>query len=134
MKNNWMNIVLGIVLVCTSGCAYFDRQAVQYRKLRGDWIFGDKELNGPMVLRFKKNRTYEVDFDNDGKKDIWGKVEFFNDMIKFTGEEASIITNCRNPGFYEQNIKNGHLELPAFADECRPRTVSLAAVREKKKK
>lgn len=105
-----------------------------YQRLVGDWQYLDPARQGPLTLSFKPNYQYEVDFHGDGAKDIWGKIELFQNKIKMTEEKAAYRTDCRQAGFYDFQLTNEQLVFLEFADECLPRKFSLVHPRKKLKK
>ena len=126
IMKNWCWVIA--VLIC--GCAYLKSPASDYQRLVGNWAYQNR-ADGPLVLRFKDDQTYEVDFEDDGKKDIWGRIEFWQDKLKMTGEKASYITDCRQAGFYGYSLKGNRLDFVELADECLPRKMALSLPRKK---
>ena len=118
--------------VFVSGCSWVDGTWSRAPRLIGAWEFKDSS-QGPLVLTFRKAQTFEVDYNADGKKDIWGQYELWENRIKFTDDKPREITDCFEPGFYYYLIKNHELYFDLLADHCRPRkyVLSLPMVRKK---
>ena len=92
-----------------SGCStLFELTRNQKQSIYGSWRFADHHL-GPLVLSFRENNTFEVDFNDDGKKDIWGKFQRWSNRIIFRDNLAGIITDCYEPGIHTYTIKNNIL-------------------------
>ena len=121
--------ILGWVVVM-AGCSLIPQNWKVPEKLTGAWQFKDSS-QGPLVLTFRKNQTFEVDYNADGKKDIWGQYELWEKRIKLTDDKPRVITDCFEPGFYYYSIKNYELHFDLLADHCRPRkyVLSLPMVR-----
>ena len=116
--------------VFVSGCSWVDGTWSRAPRLIGAWEFKDS-FQGPLVLTFRKDQTFEVDYNADGKKDIWGQYELWEKRIKLTDDKPRVITDCFEPGFYYYAIDNNELHFDLLADHCRPRkyVLSLPMVR-----
>ncbi len=121
MKTAYFFVLASLLL---SSCTYRDHQRIKYNQIVGQWKAEDSQKT-PLVLKFRKDQTYEVDFEGDGTKDVWGKIEFWQDKIKFTQEKALNYIQCPEAGFYDYSIHHNELDLVEYADECDPRKISL---------
>lgn len=92
--------------------------------LAGSWKFTDP-ANGPLILSFKNNNTYQIDFNNDGQTDISGIYRLLGNRVRFTDDEPRVKTDCYESGFYYYTLKNSLLIFELFADQCKPRKFVL---------
>ncbi len=76
---------------------------------------------GLLVLTFKKDKTFEVDYNADGERDIWGRFELLDNRIKFIDDKPRIISDCYEAGFYYYKIEGNELNFDLLADQCKPR-------------
>jgi hypothetical protein len=93
--------------------------------LIGSWKAMDATGN-PVTLTFKFNETFSVDFDNDGKNDVWGKYTFFLDYLRFDDAKEECETDCTEQGLYSYEINGKNLTFSPYADQCEKRTKHLA--------
>lgn len=121
MKTAYFFVLASLLL---SSCSYPNHQRIKYNQIVGQWKTEDTQKT-PLVIKFRKDQTYEVDFEGDGNKDVWGKIEFWQDKIKFTQENALDYIQCQEAGVYDYSIQRNKLDLVEFADECEARKISL---------
>lgn len=119
----------GIVLL-SAGCStspghYLDAYYGQPNLLKGSWVYADPQ-NGPVVLTFHKDRTFELDGDGDGKKDIGGTYELFENRVTFKEEYPQQMTQCTQWGYYNYAVEHANLNFTVMADQCDPRELVLS--------
>jgi len=113
-----------VVFLSISGCTYLAKLQSPYKKLIGAWQFKDPS-QGPLILTFRKDKTYEVDHNADGKKDIWGTFSVHDGRVRFVDDEPRVTTDCYEPGFHTYSVVNDELTFELFADQCLPRKYIL---------
>lgn len=95
------------------------------QKIVGKWKFKDP-ANGPQNLSFLKNGTYELDFDGDGNKDIWGAYRISQDWIIMNDVGGDFVFDCGQQGAYKFNIEEGVMSFTLMADQCPSRTQAMS--------
>lgn len=95
------------------------------KKITGCWKFKDPE-NGPQRLTFKKNGTYELDFEDDGKKDIWGHYRISRDWIIMNDVGGDLVFDCGQQGAYTYRIEDNVLTFNLMGDQCPSRTQAMS--------
>jgi hypothetical protein len=118
-------IFLIVLVLFIGGCTLRDHYLGKPNRLVGAWKFKYSSL-GPMVLKFKKDGTFTVDSNADGKRDIWGRYELLDNRVKFTDEMPRVTTDCYEPGFYYYSVQKGELNFDLVADHCKPRKYILS--------
>ena len=126
VKRTMFPLVSGLLTaLLMSGCSFLDIVQGTYIDLAGSWEYKSTGCN-PLVLSFRKDMTFEVDFDSNGTRDIWGRYELYADRIKFIDAEDECTTDCQEWAMYEYAIKGRELRFRLLADECRPRKYALS--------
>lgn len=95
------------------------------RKITGCWKFKDPE-NGPQRLTFKKDGTYQLDFEDDGKKDIWGNYRVSRDWIIMNDVGGDFVFDCGQQGAYTYRIEDNILTLSVMGDQCPSRSQAMS--------
>ncbi len=111
--------------VLIAGCSF-----LQLTDEKMDWhLLGTWKTNStngsPLVLTFRRNYTFAVDFEGDGKDDITGHYKFYLDMVEFTDDAPRVKSDCFDPGFYRYKIQGKTLTFELVTDTCPPRMSSL---------
>jgi len=120
--NRILVTILILLVLPLSGCVTFSfTELLDYdASLVGTWRFQDRSL-GDLQLSFRRDGTYEVDYNADGEKDIWGWYDYFLEYMKFTDDEPRVITDCYEAGFHKPIVSSRELSFEVFADQCKPR-------------
>lgn len=92
--------------------------------IQGRWRYEDIKL-GQLQIAFNADFSYYVDFQGDGKADIEGIYEFWDQRVIFSDESPGAATDCVSPGIYLFVIDGGRLTFQHYSDDCRPRQAVL---------
>lgn len=111
---------ISLFLSINSGCASLELVSTHNDRMVGSWKIKDNP-NRPLILTFKNDQTFEVDFQADGAKDIWGRYLIIGDMIKFDDADEKCRSDCTEPGFFHYHIRGNRLDFDYLADACVPR-------------
>lgn len=93
--------------------------------ITGSWQFKDP-INGQQKLKFLKDGTYQLDFNDDGKKDIWGEYRQSQDWIIMNDTGGDFLFDCGQQGAYRFAIKNDVLTFRLMGDQCVSRTQAMS--------
>ena len=99
-------------------------RAISSKKITGSWKFSDP-ANGPQKLSFGKDGTYQLDFDGDGKKDIWGSYRLSQDWIIMNDVGGDFVFDCGQQGAYTYSITDDVLTFKIMADQCPSRSQAM---------
>lgn len=80
----------------------------------------------PVQLTFHANRTYALDYDNDGIKDIWGEYRTSNDWIILKDVGGNFAPDCGHEGAYRFKLTERRMDFNIIADQCPYRAQALA--------
>lgn len=108
-----------------SGCAGLNGMDNDYGNVRGSWKYKDPAAN-PVTLTFNKNNTYELDYNNDGVKDIWGEYKISNNWIILKDVGGDFALDCGYEGAYKFKIKGDTVDFSVLGDQCLYRAQALA--------
>lgn len=127
-------MIVGMV-VLTSGCCHLYQfwSERPSHPIVGEWIYPDRNV-GPMILTFTNDQTYIVDYNGDGRRDIWGQYSLRRGRIRMDYEKATRHTECYTPGIYHVEIGKDSLAFELIADQCQPRKYALKVQRIRKPK
>lgn len=100
-------------------------QAYTQNKITGTWQFKDL-VNGQQKLKFLKDGTYQLDFDGDGKKDIWGLYRQSQDWIIMNDIGGDFVFDCGQQGAYTFKITDDVLTFRQMGDQCQSRTQAMS--------
>jgi len=100
-------------------------RAIYSKKITGSWKFNDS-VNGPQKLSFNKDGTYHLDFDGDGKKDIWGLYRLSQDWIIMNDIGGDFVFDCGQQGAYSYHIDDDVLTFRIMADQCPSRSQAMS--------
>lgn len=119
-------ILLAVVFGATATNSYAKEFAgFANRKITGSWKFKDPE-NGPQKLTFKKDGTYQLDFENDGKDDIWGHYRVSRDWLFMNDIGGKLVFDCGQQGAYIFRIEDNVLTLDLMGDQCPSRSQAMS--------
>lgn len=129
MRKSFQYFVIAVV-VAVSGLQASNSFAKEFRaltsrKITGSWKFQDPN-NGPQKLTFRKNGTYELDFDGDGKKDIWGDYKISHDWLILKDTGGDFVFDCSQQGAYGFSIEEDVLTLKLMGDQCPSRSQAMS--------
>jgi hypothetical protein len=121
-------VIIAVTLVLglqTSNSFAKEFRAFTSKKITGSWKFQDPN-NGPQKLTFHKNGNYELDFDGDGKKDIWGLYKIAQDWLILKDIGGDFVFDCSQQGAYTFRIENDVLTLMTMGDQCPSRSQAMS--------
>ena len=99
-------------------------RGISSKRITGSWQFTDS-ANGPQKLSFAKDGTYQLDFDGDGKKDIWGLYRISQNWIIMNDIGGDFVFDCGQQGAYSYRIANDVLTFRIMADQCPSRSQAM---------
>lgn len=96
------------------------------RDITGSWQFKDP-ANGQQRLKFLKDGTYHLDFDGDGRKDIWGVYKVAQDWVIMNDVGGDFVFDCGQQGAYSFAISDDDvLTFRLMGDQCQSRTQAMS--------
>jgi len=119
MRLNLLIVFLGLAALL-SGCSLIKDFKGPYYDLIGQWDLYDRSIGGHR-LTFNRDKTFELDYDGDGVKDIWGEYYVFGDRVTFKDDREGCETECAHNGYYYFKRKGNNFTFIVFADQCVPR-------------
>ncbi len=133
-----MQFFLIVLLSMVFGITATDSFAKEFaafanKKITGCWKFKDPE-NGPQRLTFKKDGTYQLDFEDDGKKDIWGHYRVSRDWVIMNDVGGDFVFDCGQQGAYTYRIEDNILTFNIMGDQCPSRSQAMSVQWERLKK
>jgi hypothetical protein len=103
------------LLTLFQGCGIFPRSRPS--DLVGTWT-----NSAGAVWTIKPDGTFEVDINNDGKREIWGKYSVSGDLVTLRATGGFMPNNCKGKGLYHfSRTAEDHLEFTLVQDSCRLR-------------
>ena len=125
IRGRLMNLALSAWLgALSAGCCCAGHSSQSGPKgLSGVWRFKDR-YEGNDLLTFRTN-GYEVDFDGDGGKDVWGQYDLNWGKITFTDKGGKIGDDCHRSGTYKYILSGDELKFVLISDTCSSRVNSL---------
>ena len=117
-------IFAGVLLVLVNACATAPKSGPS--ALVGTWT---NSLG--TVWTIKSDGTFDVDRNNDGKRDIWGTYTVAGDSITIqeTGRTTPIPKDCKGPGVYKFSRPDANTLMFTLVNEAcalRKKNVLLA--------
>lgn len=100
-------------------------RGISSKRITGSWKFNDP-ANGPQKITFAKDGTYQLDFDGDGKKDIWGLYRISQDWIILNDIGGDFVFDCGQQGAYSYRIVDDVLTFKIMADQCPSRSQAMS--------
>ncbi|MCA9393970.1 MAG: hypothetical protein KC900_07175 [Candidatus Omnitrophica bacterium] len=91
--------------------------------LTGTWQYADRR--GALRLTFADDYSYRVDWNNDGRADINGIYEYWDDRVILRNEFPAGATDCASPGVYAARREGDRLTFSLNSDDCLPRRAAL---------
>ena len=116
---------MAVVGVPAENCFAKEFGSLTGGNIRGAWKFKDS-ANGPQKLVFLKDGTYQLDFDGDGNKDIWGQYRLSQDWIIMNDIGGDFVFDCGQQGAYSYRITDDVLTFKIMADQCPSRTQAMS--------
>ena len=98
-------IALGGLLGAVPGVNASEFRGFTKHQLTGSWQFKDP-ANGQQRLKFLKDGTYQLDFDGDGQKDIWGIYKVSQDWVIMNDTGGDFVFDCGQQGAYSFRISD----------------------------
>jgi hypothetical protein len=121
-------IFAGVLLVLVNACATAPKSGPS--ALVGTWT---NSLG--TVWTIKSDGTFDVDRNNDGKRDIWGTYTVAGDSITIqeTGRTTPIPKDCKGPGVYKFSRPDANtLMFTLVNDACALRKKNVLLAQHKK--
>jgi len=121
-------ILAGVLLVLVNACATAPKSGPS--ALVGTWT---NSLG--TVWTIKSDGTFDVDRNNDGKRDIWGTYTVAGDSITIqeTGRTTPIPKDCKGPGVYKFSRPDANtLMFTLVNDACALRKKNVLLAQHKK--
>jgi hypothetical protein len=121
-------IFAGVLLVLVNACATAPKSGPS--ALVGTWT---NSLG--TVWTIKSDGTFDVDRNNDGKRDIWGTYAVAGDSITIqeTGRTTPIPKDCKGPGVYKFSRPDANtLMFTLVNDACALRKKNVLLAQHKK--
>jgi hypothetical protein len=121
-------IFAGVLLVLVNACATAPKSGPS--ALVGTWT---NSLG--TVWTIKSDGTFDVDRNNDGKRDIWGTYTVAGDSITIqeTGRTTPIPKDCKGPGVYKFSRPDANtLMFTLVNDACGLRKKNVLLAQHKK--
>jgi len=121
-------IFAGVLLVLVNACATAPKSGPS--ALVGTWT---NSLG--TVWTIKSDGTFDVDRNNDGKRDIWGTYTVAGDSITIqeTGRTTPIPKDCKGPGVYKFSRPDAStLMFTLVNDSCALRKKNVLLAQHKK--
>jgi hypothetical protein len=121
-------IFAGVLLVLVNACATAPKSGPS--SLVGTWT---NSLG--TVWTIKSDGTFDVDRNNDGKRDIWGTYTVAGDSITIqeTGRTTPIPKDCKGPGVYKFSRPDANtLMFTLVNDACALRKKNVLLAQHKK--
>ena len=100
-------------------------RGISSHKITGSWKFKDSN-DGPQKITFLKDGTYNLDFDGDGKRDIWGSYRISQDWIILNDVGGDFVFDCGQQGAYSFRINDDILTFTMMADQCPSRSQAMS--------
>ena len=124
---NYFIAAIVLLAVAAVSCPVFAKEfrAITSDKIAGSWQFKDP-VNGKQKLKFFKDGTYQLDFNGDGKKDIWGEYRESQDWLIMNDTGGDFVFDCGQQGAYRFNITNDVLKFRLMGDQCESRTQAMS--------
>ena len=92
--------------------------------LIGKWSLDTGQ--GPIVVEFKSDNSYEVDLGNDGQIDIIGDYKLNGNQVIINDRPGD--TSCEEEGIYSFSVEGNTLTMKKVKDDCPNRGSSEAMV------
>jgi hypothetical protein len=113
------SLLLPLVLLL-AGCS--SMQTGSRQSLVGSW----KNSLGT-VWTVRADHTFDVDLNQDGKRDAWGTYAISGDEITITDTKGKTPKGCKDPATYRFVRKGEALEFKLVKDACKLRIKNVLA-------
>lgn len=130
MRRFYFSLLIGSLVLAMAGCASTGAYRGTTGNVIGSWKFKDQNF-GPQVLTFRDDGIYEVDYDGDGEKDIWGSYRISRDWLFLNDLGGDFIFDCGQDGAYTYRVKNDIMTFMLMADQCPSRQEAMDVERVK---
>ncbi|MCA9403122.1 MAG: hypothetical protein KC897_05020 [Candidatus Omnitrophica bacterium] len=111
-------IAVALLIMLVTGTAVYAAGG-----LTGTWQYANQR--GALRLTFADNYSYRVDWNNDGRADINGIYEYWDERVIFRDEFPAGTTDCTSPGVYAAHREGDRLTFSVYSDDCLPRRSAL---------
>ena len=124
---NFLIAAIALLTVSTVSSPVFAKEfkGITKDKITGSWQFKDP-VNGIQRLKFLRDGTYQLDFNGDGKKDIWGEYRLSQDWLIMNDVGGDFVFDCGQQGAYRFDITNDVLTFRLMGDQCQSRTQAMS--------
>lgn len=115
MKRLSQILAAAILVVLLNACAGYPKSGSE--ALVGTW----KNSVGTVWI-IKADGMFDVDLDQDGKRDAWGKWSIKNDTVTLTRKGGINPKGCSGKGVYHfRRTSEDALEFTLVSDKCKVR-------------
>jgi len=121
----FISFMAAVVIWAASGCSVVDWYAGRYVPFTGTWKFKDS-AQGPLVVKFNRDMTYEVDTDGNGTKDIWGEFKLHDSQVTLQDVGGAMGGDCHEGAVYLYQLSRSELRFAIVGDQCKSRVAALA--------
>jgi len=104
--------VLGFALL-VSACAMF------HPRTGRDTLVGTWSNTLDAIWTIKSDGTFDVDLNDNGQRDVWGKYTVSGDTITLLRKGGLIPKQCVGRGVYRFNRTGDALQFTLVSDDCR---------------
>jgi hypothetical protein len=106
--------VLGFALLVSS-CAMFHPPTGR------DVLVGTWSNTLDAIWTIKSDGTFDIDLNDNGQRDAWGKYRVSGDTITFSRTGGFLSKRCVGRGVYRFNRTGDALQFTLVTDDCRLR-------------
>jgi hypothetical protein len=104
-----------ILVISLGACAHYPHQGSL--ALVGTW-----KNSAGTTWTMRDDGTFEVDLDQDGKRDLWGKYKVDGDTVTLIRKGGFAPKSCKGKGVYRFNRSAGDtLQFTLISDDCKLR-------------
>ena len=77
------------------------------------------------VWSINNDGTFDVDLDQDGRRDVWGNYTVQRDTITILGTGGRMLEGCKGNGVYHFNRRTDTLRFRVVHDKCKLRVKNV---------
>ena len=122
--NKYCSYIFLLSVVILSGCASVGASGTA-GNVTGTWKFKDPNY-GPQMLTFRRDGMYELDYDGNGVKDIWGTYRISQNWLIMNDIGGDFIFDCGQQGAYYYKVTGKELTFILMADQCPSRHEAMS--------
>ncbi|GEM_PF-2621766 len=130
MRRIYFSLLIGSLALAMAGCVSIEKYAGTTGNVIGSWKFKDPNF-GPQILTFRDDEIYELDYDGDGKKDIWGSYRISRNWLFLNDLGGDFVFDCGQDGAYTYRVKGDIMTFMLMADQCPARHEAMSVEWEK---